>query len=213
MISTVEDFLAKNTISETMAKYARSLCTAGSEFGKLWKTGFLVWEEETAYMWAGPWGESHVFFKIVDHRFCPDLQTEEELVAKYRKQVRYSVYKKPARLTAGLDRDIYSVDGHIYKRSMITHEERLAMMALMTHDELLEHEAQLKKCDDAYAIENGWCGQATVERPISLYLAGTDDASETALFLTIASAEAALFELAADPTPATLKRLGFQFTN
>ena len=87
------------------------------------------------------------------------------------------------------------------------------MIALMSASELAKHRKRIKECADVYAGDNGRGGQPTVERPVSVHLTDTNNNSETALFSTINQAEAAICELATDPTPVTLKRLGFKLTN
>jgi hypothetical protein len=212
MIIAIDDF----DIDENMTKYARAICHLDVHYqnsddkrhhmyrhGEVVSCGFFTWDQYPE-CWAGAWGGTHVLFKITDHSLVHYLHSAETVRSKRRDYEKYSVFNFPYRF-----RDTVLNSEKTPGRSRLTHAEMLFFSSQMTLEEHQNRDAKLAQFEPHdFSIQDS----LTSERPIKLYLAGTDDTSYSATFSSIEEANKRLMQLVENPTWDDLKN-DFHFSN
>lgn len=180
---------------------------------KVVASGFMEWDTEEAFRWAGPWSGRYVLAIVKDHSLEYELRTMDERKAMNAAYNKYCIYNFPHRLHSQVDLIVY-VDGYAgtkCQRSALTHIERASFLTQMSQDELFAYEAKIMQATLDLFQEGE--GDAYVEKPIRIHLAGNDDCSHSATFATREEALGALADIEANPTFETLTKYNFIFTN
>ena len=171
---------------------------------ELIKCGFILWNEDEAHIWAGPWCGIGVFFKICDYSKVKWIQTCEERDASLKRRALYGYYTFPYKSRKLLDNLRVSKNP-----DELTSVERSMLLSVISEEEYMEYFSNYGKVYDNLLKEFS----VTVEHPIKLYLCGNDDTSYSASFARPDLAIDALKEIDANPTMKTLNKFDFKFTN
>ena len=153
--------------------------------------GMLVFDDDSACNWGGPFEGGCAYYCLADHRNL--LGTGKLITEGEHRQIhRFATYAMPY----GRWKEPAQNEEHL--------EKRLASLTVKERKEWESHQA-------SWVIEN-----ATVERPFSIYMAGNDDTSYTKFYPTLDAAKEELdFFLADQPLNMHVHVIdnGFVFTN
>lgn len=184
--------------------------------------GFLKWDDEESYCWAGPYEGNYTAYRISDHRnskypggLKTIAETDKNQEDYYNKSVHYWPYKIAEKyfdkelLLEGMYFKCY-VGDTLCSRSELTDDELKHLITVCTTDEMAVHVKKLveAKTDPRWSKET-----PTIENPFILYLYGTDDCSYSIVFPSYEKAKEGLNSLSENPTFDNLKQLGGVFTN
>ncbi len=178
------------TLDEYFAQYGdeyRGFLSYKPAFRELVREGMLLFDEDTACNWGGPFPGNYAYYKIERHLEPLRTEAEERLKFRFSRSV-YGIHPP-------WGEDAKSEE-HLQKRlSQLTEKQRKAW----------------QKCQDGFEID-----QPTVEKPVSLYMCGNDDTTYTKFFATVEEALEEVEMLEADQPLCTFTHIyenGFVFTN
>jgi len=133
-------------------------------------------------------GSEYVFCNITDHSFDLNILTVEQVKLSERVYEQYSKYNIPYSYQ---EREwtkehflVTSKDGSLASRGRLTHHELVLFNIGCTDVEMAYYKNKLKLKNDTWANE-----EATIERPIKVYMCGTDDTSYSAAFVGMEDAK------------------------
>lgn len=165
------------TIDEYLKLFPEQTVYRRPKYLPLIKSGMLLFDEETACNWGGPFDGNYAYFDIIDHSkqynngFVKKLKTEAELRHDFR-MAWYAFPMYPKRWMENAQSE-----EHLQKR-----------LAQLSQKELKEWQAR----QDNYKID-----QPHTENPVALFMSGNDDTTYTKFFPNTEAAleEIALFEI------------------
>lgn len=169
---------------------------------------FIEWPDEPEN-WTGAWAETHVLALISDHSLTP-LRTLKETEAGNEAYAKYTLYNVPNSFRQ-LIPDTCHVGDALCSRGRITHQEYQSLWAEM--EELDRELWQTAQEELLLRMQEDVKGYPTVELPVRILLAGTDDTTYSLCVATRKEAFEILEGLKNCPTWALLKDYGFIFTN
>jgi len=155
--------------------------------------GMLLFTEQSAFCWAGPYEGNYAYFAIIDERNIPNCPLLTE--AQERQRYRFARYAMPWNGKRQYGDDAQS-EKHLQAR-----------LKLLNNKQLKEWENNQ---------QNHVIDQTTIENPISFYMAGNDDCSYTKFFPNIEAAQEQLLDfITSEPLnfDTVIHQNGFVFTN
>jgi len=202
-------------LEENMVKFANSICQVDIDpsnfnYPRTLRAEFIKWPDSPEY-WAGAWARTHVLACVKDHtNIYPALKPRHIRDAEIKHYAMTCTYCLPSKYRQQYEK-VVTVNGRKCLNSTLTNVELTELDELMSDEEKSEwgqkvsdHIANSKLDDTTYT---------TFEKPIRIYLAGTDDTSYSLTCATADEAMACLDRIKSKPSWGALKAAGFVFSN
>jgi len=189
---------------------------------RLFVEGMLKWGGNMD-LWAGPFKGNTCYASIIDYSCVIYLKTVDQLILEWKTREIYSAYSFPTSIREKLDKifpkamEIDTIagsfletykDGSKATRTQLTQAELNLLKTSCTEEELNHYTNKVRHSTERFSIT-----VPTVEAPVSLYMAGTDDVSFTIFYITIAEAVKDLIHFKRESDKFILEERGAVFTN
>lgn len=206
------DILNMPSLSPDMQAYARSFVCGTREHDVTvpytFHAEFIQWTD-TPEAWAGAWAKDFVLCVVRDYS-ATQVRSQEELEASFRSYATYCIHNVPYGLRQHLPQTCFAGDLPC-SRSTITRAEYDELWRNMCN---MDREAwQSQQQATLTGLLNDINATPTIEQPISIHLAGTDDSSWSLCVGTRKEALEIVAGLRNAPSWALLNDYGFLFTN
>jgi hypothetical protein len=174
--------------------------------------GFIKWPDNPE-CWAGAYETpegGYVWCSVSNSERCYGLKSMAETIAGNEKYATYSAYNLPPYLLSMSERKV-KVHGSECTATQLTRSELDAIVAVMGKLDREQWEGKVEKLKSSMNSESR--GYPTVEYPVKIYLAGTDDCSYSLCTATQEIANDIVSDLVKNPTWDKVRDYGFVFTN
>jgi len=213
------DLVAYNEIVAKLSPYLQKYATIEGNTdplvitsGCVLLTSFIEWLDNPE-QWAGAWttaDSSYVWCQVSNYERCWDLKSIAETIAEYERYARYSIHNIPIHFLDMVQKTVkhHGVESGV---SSVTARELNSIIKLMGKFDSDNWEDNRRAA--LAAMMSDLHGYPSVENPVKIFLAGTDDCSWALCVETVEIADKIVTDLNQCATWAKLHDYGFVFTN